>query len=100
MEEVVTCRRKEEVVMEMVVVVTCRHMEGEVWVKVGVVTCRHKEEVVMEMGVVEICRRKVVVVDGRRRYITSRGRLAQLVERLLYTQNVGGSSPSPPTTHH
>src|SRR5580658_1802727 len=26
------------------------------------------------------------------------GRLAQLVERLLYTQNVGGSSPSPPTT--
>jgi hypothetical protein len=27
-----------------------------------------------------------------------RGRLAQLVERLLYTQNVGGSSPSPPTS--
>src|SRR5262245_62063999 len=27
------------------------------------------------------------------------GRLAQLVERLLYTQDVGGSSPSPPTTH-
>ena len=26
------------------------------------------------------------------------GRLAQSVERLLYTQNVGGSSPSPPTT--
>jgi hypothetical protein len=26
-----------------------------------------------------------------------RGRLAQLVERLLYTQDVGGSSPSPPT---
>src|SRR6202044_2086594 len=26
------------------------------------------------------------------------GRLAQLVERLLYTQNVGGSSPSPPTS--
>ena len=26
------------------------------------------------------------------------GRLAQLVERLLYTQDVGGSSPSPPTT--
>ena len=26
------------------------------------------------------------------------GRLAQLVERLLYTQNVGGSIPSPPTT--
>jgi hypothetical protein len=25
------------------------------------------------------------------------GRLAQLVERLLYTQDVGGSSPSPPT---
>jgi hypothetical protein len=24
------------------------------------------------------------------------GRLAQLVERLLYTQDVGGSSPSPP----
>jgi hypothetical protein len=22
-----------------------------------------------------------------------------LVERLLYTQNVGGSSPSPPTSH-
>ena len=27
------------------------------------------------------------------------GRLAQLVERLVYTENVGGSSPSPPTTH-
>jgi hypothetical protein len=26
-----------------------------------------------------------------------RGRLAQLVERLLYTQDVGGSIPSPPT---
>ena len=25
------------------------------------------------------------------------GRLAQLVERLLYTQDVGGSRPSPPT---
>src|SRR6266511_3760143 len=25
------------------------------------------------------------------------GRLAQWVERLLYTQDVGGSSPSPPT---
>jgi hypothetical protein len=35
---------------------------------------------------------------GRRRYITPRGRLAQLVERLLYTQNVGGSNPSPPTS--
>src|ERR1700678_3450086 len=32
-----------------------------------------------------------------RRYIIAAGRLAQLVERLLYTQNVGGSSPSPPT---
>src|SRR6476646_5448334 len=28
----------------------------------------------------------------------TRGRLAQLVERLLYTQDVGGSSPSPPTS--
>src|SRR5215470_14620537 len=27
-----------------------------------------------------------------------RGRLAQWVERLLYTQDVGGSSPSPPTS--
>ena len=27
-----------------------------------------------------------------------RGRLAQLVERLLYTQDVGGSIPSPPTS--
>ncbi len=27
------------------------------------------------------------------------GRLAQLVERLVYTENVGGSSPSPPTGH-
>jgi hypothetical protein len=27
----------------------------------------------------------------------STGRLAQLVERLPYTQNVGGSSPSAPT---
>ena len=28
----------------------------------------------------------------------ARGRLAQLVERLLYTEDVGGSSPSSPTT--
>jgi hypothetical protein len=28
---------------------------------------------------------------------TRNGRLAQLVERLLYTQDVGGSSPSSPT---
>ena len=27
-----------------------------------------------------------------------RGRLAQLVEHLVYTERVGGSSPSPPTT--
>jgi hypothetical protein len=27
------------------------------------------------------------------------GRLAQLVERLLYTQDVGGSIPSPPTSY-
>src|SRR5690348_2978542 len=33
-----------------------------------------------------------------RRYLAFCGRLAQLVERLLYTQDVGGSSPSPPTT--
>ena len=26
-----------------------------------------------------------------------RGRLAQLVEHLVYTERVGGSSPSPPT---
>jgi hypothetical protein len=30
--------------------------------------------------------------------MSPRGRLAQLVERLLYTQKVGGSSPSPPTS--
>jgi hypothetical protein len=28
--------------------------------------------------------------------INTQGRLAQLVERLVYTENVGGSSPSPP----
>src|SRR5262245_30163710 len=28
----------------------------------------------------------------------AQGRLAQWVERLLYTQDVGGSSPSPPTS--
>jgi hypothetical protein len=32
------------------------------------------------------------------RYMLPRGRLAQLVERLLYTQKVGGSNPSPPTS--
>ena len=30
--------------------------------------------------------------------VTPEGRLAQLVERLVYTENVGGSSPSSPTT--
>src|SRR5215475_350199 len=37
---------------------------------------------------------------ARRRHealLACAGRLAQLVERLLYTQDVGGSSPSPPT---
>ena len=28
------------------------------------------------------------------------GRLAQLVEHLVYTERVGGSSPSPPTNHY
>jgi hypothetical protein len=28
--------------------------------------------------------------------VNKQGRLAQLVERLVYTENVGGSSPSPP----
>jgi hypothetical protein len=28
--------------------------------------------------------------------LNSQGRLAQLVERLVYTEVVGGSSPSPP----
>jgi hypothetical protein len=28
--------------------------------------------------------------------LNARGRLAQLVERLVYTEVVGGSSPSPP----
>jgi hypothetical protein len=28
--------------------------------------------------------------------LNASGRLAQLVERLVYTENVGGSSPSPP----
>ena len=28
------------------------------------------------------------------------GRLAQLVEHLVYTEEVGGSTPSPPTTLH
>ena len=38
-------------------------------------------------------------LDFRAEYVRPApdGRLAQLVERLLYTQNVGGSSPSPPT---
>ena len=29
----------------------------------------------------------------------ARGRLAQLVEHLVYTERVGGSSPSPPTSN-
>ena len=29
---------------------------------------------------------------------TEKGRLAQLVEHLVYTERVGGSSPSAPTT--
>lgn len=31
------------------------------------------------------------------RYSMALGRLAQLVEHLVYTEGVGGSSPSPPT---
>ena len=40
----------------------------------------------------------VLAHHGGRRDKGRFGRLAQLVERLLYTQDVGGSSPSPPTT--
>src|SRR5262245_51954421 len=39
-----------------------------------------------------------LAIRHRRSDNISEGRLAQLVERLLYTQDVGGSSPSPPTT--
>jgi hypothetical protein len=35
---------------------------------------------------------------GHASAVSVNGRLAQLVERLLYTQDVGGSSPSPPTS--
>ena len=42
------------------------------------------------------------LLDGLRHLpcgaIKRRGRLAQLVERFLYTEDVGGSSPSSPTT--
>ena len=36
--------------------------------------------------------------ERARRAIRRRGRLAQPVERLVYTEDVGGSSPSPPTS--
>ena len=50
-------------------------------------------------GYVAIRHRMSPLAPGSGREINlARGRLAQLVERLLYTQNVGGSSPSPPTT--
>jgi hypothetical protein len=42
-------------------------------------------------------RRPVQRSDPRATSIRRRGRLAQLVERLPYKQEVGGSSPSPPT---
>ena len=35
-----------------------------------------------------------------RRGLCLGGRLAQLVERLVYTEDVGGSSPSSPTIPH
>jgi hypothetical protein len=34
--------------------------------------------------------------DANKHYVM--GRLAQLVERFVYTEDVGGSSPSSPTT--
>ena len=36
--------------------------------------------------------------EGRAMAAEAGGRLAQLVERLVYTERVGGSSPSPPTS--
>ena len=39
-----------------------------------------------------------VAADGRSGGASRSGRLAQLVEHLVYTERVGGSSPSPPTT--
>ena len=40
-------------------------------------------------------------LDSLRHRLTSskHGRLAQLVERFVYTEDVGGSSPSSPTMH-
>ena len=35
---------------------------------------------------------------GFRMAVPPQGRLAQLVEHLVYTERVGGSSPTPPTT--
>src|SRR5262245_60415190 len=42
--------------------------------------------------------RALLAVAGFAAIWVGAGRLAQLVERLLYTQDVGGSSPSPPTS--
>ncbi len=38
----------------------------------------------------------VILIEITYKYII-KGRLAQLVEHLVYTENVGGSRPSPPT---
>ncbi len=38
--------------------------------------------------------RSAILIEVKKK--TKKGRLAQLVERLVYTENVGGSSPSAP----
>jgi len=60
MEEVVTCKHMEEVVMVVVGVVTCKHMVEE-----EVETCKYKVEEVMEMavGVIYIHKEEVAVEE-------------------------------------
>src|SRR4051812_34200851 len=41
--------------------------------------------------------RPCACLPGQRFLCAKQGRLAQLVEHLVYTERVGGSSPSPPT---
>jgi hypothetical protein len=52
----------------------------------------------LSCGSIRVSDRPQAVAEGGRGALKhGEGRLAQLVEHLVYTERVGGSSPSPPT---
>ncbi len=74
-----------------------RRVQGIAWRKTRAVLCQgHDGLRDRAQGI--LLPIKTLAGLGRTDYLMADGRLAQLVEHLVYTERVGGSSPSPPTS--